>query len=53
MAMCNIASIHQHLLRQGAISRQLLQKLMAQSFGASDASGAWSMRDAYEALEAA
>ncbi|GAA0309261.1 strawberry notch family protein [Sphingomonas oligophenolica] len=46
-------SIHQHLLRQGTISRQALQKLMMQCFGASDASGAWSMRDAYEALEAA
>ena len=46
-------SIHQHLLRQGAISRQALQKLMTQRFGGTDASGAWSMRDAYEALEAA
>lgn len=46
-------SIHQHLLRQGVISRQALQKLMTQRFGGTDASGAWSMRDAYEALEAA
>lgn len=46
-------SIHQQFRRQGVISRQALQKLMTQSFGRSDASGAWSMRDAYEALEAA
>ena len=46
-------ALHQLLLRQVAISRQTLQKLMAQAFGASDASGVWSMRDAYEALEAA
>ncbi|WP_375195581.1 strawberry notch-like NTP hydrolase domain-containing protein [Sphingobium sp.] len=34
-------------------SRQTLKRLMTQSFGTSDAAGGWSMRDAYDALEAA
>lgn len=36
-----------------AITRHLLKRLMTEAFGASDANGAWSMRDAYDALEAA
>ncbi|MBB3357035.1 MULTISPECIES: strawberry notch family protein [unclassified Novosphingobium] len=36
-----------------SVRRQDLTRLMEEAFGASDASGAWSMRDAYDALEAA
>ncbi|WP_380871883.1 methylase [Sphingomonas sp. DBB INV C78] len=36
-----------------SVSRQTLKSLMRQHFGGSDAWGDWSMRDAYEALEAA
>jgi len=35
------------------IERTLLSALMTDAFGGSDASGRWSMRDAYDALEAA
>jgi P-loop containing NTP hydrolase pore-1/C-terminal domain on Strawberry notch homologue len=35
------------------VRRQDLTRLMEEAFRASDASGAWSMRDAYDALEAA
>ena len=35
------------------ISRQRLTGVMADRFGATDASGAWTMRDAYDALELA
>jgi len=35
------------------VRRQDLTRLMEEVFAASDASGAWSMRDAYDALEAA
>jgi predicted RNA methylase len=41
------------LAQGGSVSRQVLKSLMRQRFGGSDASGDWSMRDAYEALEAA
>jgi len=41
-----------HLARAGTMSRQHLARLMRETFGADDASGAWSMRDAYDALEA-
>lgn len=41
------------LARGGSVSRQALKSLMRQRFGGSDACGDWSMRDAYEALEAA
>ncbi|MGB3803969.1 MAG: strawberry notch family protein [Sphingopyxis granuli] len=41
------------LANAGTLSRQYLAKTMRQTFGASDASGEWSMRDAYDALEAA
>lgn len=34
------------------LSRQSLTRLMRQAFGATDATGAWTMRDAYDALEA-
>lgn len=36
-----------------AISRQRLSRLMQVHFGASDATGAWSLREAYDALETA
>jgi len=36
-----------------SITRQMLTRLMVERFGGSDASGRWSMRDAYDALEAA
>lgn len=42
-----------HLGRAGTVSRQHLNRLMGETFDATDASGAWSMRDAYDALEAA
>jgi len=42
-----------HLNTPHAITRHLLKRLMTEAFGASDADGAWSMRDAYDALEAA
>ena len=35
------------------ISRRSLSAEMTKAFGATDASGAWTMRDAYDALEAA
>lgn len=35
------------------LSRQALRRAMKEAFGADDASGRWSMRDAYNALEAA
>ncbi|MBJ7442595.1 MAG: methylase, partial [Sphingopyxis sp.] len=43
-----------HLLRNGGmINRQSLKRTMTQAFGEDDAAGAWSMRDAYDALETA
>lgn len=36
-----------------AITRSLLTRLMTESFDGSDADGLWTMRDAYDALEAA
>src|SRR3546814_14059028 len=42
------------LLRRGqSIRRQEVKRLMEEAFSASDATGNWSMRDAYDALEAA
>lgn len=42
------------LLRRGhPVRRQDLTRFMGEAFAASDASGAWSMRDAYDAPEAA
>lgn len=43
----------ERLLRPETISRRDLARVMTRAFGASDADGAWSMRDAYDALEAA
>ncbi|EKU73315.1 MULTISPECIES: strawberry notch family protein [Sphingomonadales] len=45
-------TIAEHLASAGTMSRQHLSRLMRETFGANDASGVWSMRDAYDALEA-
>lgn len=45
--------LHHRLRRDQAISRRALAALMTECFGSTDASGAWSMRDAYDALEIA
>lgn len=44
--------VAEKLTQGGLISRQALVRMMRETFGATDASGAWSMRDAYDALEA-
>lgn len=45
-------AVAERLAQGGLISRQALVRMMRETFGATDASGAWSMRDAYDALEA-
>ena len=42
-----------HLNRSRAQDRKLVASTMTISFGGSDAEGAWSWRDAYDAIEAA
>jgi hypothetical protein len=42
-----------HLNRSRALDRKLVASTMTISFGGSDAEGAWSWRDAYDAIEAA
>lgn len=50
----DVATILAGSLTQSQIpTRHALRKLMTASFGASDAQGAWSMRQAYDALEIA
>ena len=50
----DVATILADNLTQSQIpTRHALRKLMTASFGASDAQGAWSMRQAYDALEIA
>lgn len=46
-------SIAQRMRTGSPVTRQILKKLMVEVFHADDADGAWSMRDAYDALEAA
>ena len=46
-------AVRDRLDRGGTLSRQMLSQLMREQFGESDASGIWSMRDAYDALETA
>ncbi|MBD3744850.1 MAG: strawberry notch family protein [Sphingopyxis terrae] len=46
-------SIAARLANSERITRQLLTRLMTEEFGASDADGGWSMREAYDALEVA
>ncbi|MFZ5700787.1 MAG: strawberry notch-like NTP hydrolase domain-containing protein [Pseudomonadota bacterium] len=41
------------LARSGSVTRQSLKREMVAAFGASDADGVWSMRDAYDAIETA
>ncbi|MGV9005921.1 MAG: strawberry notch-like NTP hydrolase domain-containing protein [Brevundimonas sp.] len=42
-----------HLARSRALDRRLVAAVMTTAFGASDAEGAWTWRDAYDAIEAA
>jgi len=42
-----------HLARSRPLDRKLVAGIMTTAFGASDAEGAWSWRDAYDAIEAA
>lgn len=42
-----------HLARSRPLDRKLVAGVMTTAFGASDAEGAWSWRDAYDAIEAA
>lgn len=52
--LCAVAHHLAALLARGhSVRRQDLNRLMEEAFSASDATGAWSMRDAYDALEAA
>ncbi len=46
-------SIAQRMRTGNPVTRPILKKLMIEAFQADDADGAWSMRDAYDALEAA
>ena len=46
-------AVADRLDRGATLSRQMLSQLMREQFGESDASGIWSMRDAYDALETA
>jgi hypothetical protein len=46
-------SLHQRWRSGEAVTRQSLKRLMVEAFGSDDADGIWSMRDAYDALEAA
>ena len=48
-----VRALRTQLVQGQAISRRTLIRAMASAFGASDASGLWSMRDAYDALELA
>ncbi|ODP38822.1 strawberry notch family protein [Sphingomonas turrisvirgatae] len=43
----------ERLVEHRSLSRRSLTRLMTERFGVSDASGAWSLRDAYDALELA
>jgi len=45
--------LHQRFCRNQRVSRRTLAAFMTERFGSTDASGAWSMRDAYDALEVA
>ena len=47
------AAIADRIVDGSTVDRSDLSALMTGAFGATDASGAWSMRDAYDALEAA
>jgi hypothetical protein len=47
------AAIADRIVDGSTVDRSDLSALMTGAFGATDASGAWSMRDAYDAMEAA
>jgi hypothetical protein len=47
------AEIADHINDGSTVDRSALSELMTGQFGATDASGAWGMHDAYDALEAA
>lgn len=49
----DMACALRHRLHGGPISRQALKRMMKDAYGVDDASGRWSMRYAYNALEAA
>lgn len=54
ISLLDIAKLLAGRLAKGtSVSRQTLKAVMRERFGGSDAWGDWSMRDAYEALEAA
>ncbi|MFA6115454.1 MAG: strawberry notch family protein [Sphingomonas sp.] len=54
ISLLDIARLLTGRLAKGtSVSRQKLKAMMRERFGGSDAWGDWSMRDAYEALEAA
>jgi Dimethyladenosine transferase (rRNA methylation) len=46
-------ALQSRLAAPHTVTRSLLKRLMSEAFGGSDAEGHWSMRDAYDALEAA
>ncbi|MET3436022.1 strawberry notch-like NTP hydrolase domain-containing protein [Sphingomonas sp. 1185] len=46
-------AIARHFEHGDTMTPQTIKRLMRQTFGGSDADGAWSMRDAYDALETA
>jgi hypothetical protein len=50
---CVARNVADALGHAGGVTRQFLTRQMMATFGASDADGAWSMRDAYDALETA
>ncbi|WP_294131739.1 strawberry notch family protein [Sphingobium sp.] len=50
---CVARNVAAALGHAGGVTRQFLNRQMSATFGASDADGAWSMRDAYDALETA
>jgi hypothetical protein len=50
---CVARNVAEALVHAGGVTRQYLARQMMTAFGASDADGAWSMRDAYDALETA
>jgi hypothetical protein len=50
---CVATRLAELLGRAQPVHRQDLKRLMEETFSSSDAGGAWSMRDAYDALEAA
>ena len=46
-------ALHVHLMRSRPLDRRLVSTVMTTAFGGGDHEGAWSWRDAYDAIEAA